>query len=136
MEFQAITDNPCDKIDDVTDAVVGTEIEAAVQPGRGRVGQHRTARRHVRVQTEPLTSNEQIVVQDAIEGVTRGEVSTSSIGPTWGETVANRALIGLVVFMVFVVLFIWALLARVADVGRRASSRWPTTWSSPSGSTP
>ena len=32
VEFQAITDNPSDKIEDVTDAVVGTEIEAASNP--------------------------------------------------------------------------------------------------------
>jgi len=60
------------------------------------------------VQTEPLSDNELTVVEDAISGVTGGEVSSSSIGPTWGQTVANRALIGMTVFLVLVVLFIWA----------------------------
>ena len=36
------------------------------------------------------------------------EVSTSSIGPTWGEAIAKKALTGLIVFVVLVVIFIWA----------------------------
>jgi len=103
VEFQALTADPSDKIEDVTDAVVGTDIEAASNPVV--VASNNDA---VRVQTEPLSENELTVVQDAIGSVTGGEVSSSSIGPTWGETVANRALVGMTVFLVLVVLFIWA----------------------------
>jgi preprotein translocase subunit SecF len=106
-EFQAITDNPSDKITDVQNAILDTEIEAASNPIVVASENTGNGTSTVRVQTEPLTPNERTVVQDAIESVTKGEVSTSSIGPTWGETIAKRALLGLVVFMVFVVLLIW-----------------------------
>jgi preprotein translocase subunit SecF len=47
------------------------------------------------------------VVQKAA-GVSADDISQDAIGATWGAQVANRALIGLIVFLVLVVLFIWA----------------------------
>src|SRR6185369_2668014 len=41
-------------------------------------------------------------------GVNSDAISSDSIGATWGAQVAQRALLGLVVFLVLVVLFIWA----------------------------
>jgi preprotein translocase subunit SecF len=40
--------------------------------------------------------------------VTANDVSQNAIGATWGAQVAQRALLGLIVFVVLVVLFIWA----------------------------
>jgi preprotein translocase subunit SecF len=65
----------------------------------------------IRVQTEPLNNDEaakiSTVLQDTV-GVDKDAVSTNAIGATWGAQVANRALLGLGVFLVLVVLFIWA----------------------------
>ena len=65
----------------------------------------------IRVQTEPLTNDEATVISQAIQeaaGVSPDDLSQDAIGATWGQQVADRALIGLAVFLVLVVLFIWA----------------------------
>jgi preprotein translocase subunit SecF len=65
----------------------------------------------IRIQTEPLNNNEAKTISDTVQkaaGVSERAVSQDEIGATWGSQVANRALLGLVVFLVLVVLFIWA----------------------------
>ena len=41
-------------------------------------------------------------------GVTENQISQDQIGASWGDEVKNRAILGLVVFLVLVILFIWA----------------------------
>jgi preprotein translocase subunit SecF len=63
------------------------------------------------IQTEELTSPQGEQVAAEIEktvGVTKDDISQSEIGASWGKEVANRSLQGLVVFLILVVLFIWA----------------------------
>ena len=62
------------------------------------------------MQTEPLDRPTRHEVVDAILETRRVDRTTSAdeIGATWGKEVAKRSLIGLVVFLVLVVLFIWA----------------------------
>jgi preprotein translocase subunit SecF len=63
------------------------------------------------VQTEPLTDEESAEVGQVIvdtTGASEEDLSQSEIGASWGEEVAERALLGLSVFLVLVVLFIWA----------------------------
>ncbi len=103
VEFKAQIANPSSHVKQVNDAVVDTGIEAAANPQVVSSGQNT-----IRVQTEPLTPDEANLVQDAIEDVGATEVSKASIGPTWGQAIANKALLGLSVFVVLVVLFIWA----------------------------
>ena len=65
----------------------------------------------IRVQTEPLDNDQATAVSQAIQkavGVNADAVSRDAIGATWGAQVANRALLGLGVFLVLVMLFIWA----------------------------
>src|SRR3954466_4407046 len=65
----------------------------------------------IRIQTEPLTNNEADDISTVIQkaaGVTQRSVSQDEIGATWGKQVADRALMGLVVFLALVMLFIWA----------------------------
>ena len=38
----------------------------------------------------------------------KNDISTQEVGASWGAQVAERALLGLGVFMILVVLFIWA----------------------------
>ena len=63
------------------------------------------------MQTEPLNNDQADEISAAIQdaaGVDKDAISTDAIGATWGAQVAQRALLGLVVFLVLVVLFIWA----------------------------
>lgn len=61
------------------------------------------------VQIEPVSNDQANQVGAAIQKVSGvAEVSRQSIGASWGADVARRALMGLIVFSVLVVLFIWA----------------------------
>jgi preprotein translocase subunit SecF len=62
----------------------------------------------VRIQTSPLTQAQATQVEQALSKAGAREVSQDLIGPSWGKQVAQKALIGLLVFLVIVVLFIWA----------------------------
>ncbi len=62
----------------------------------------------VRLQTRPLAQDQATQVQDALRAAGATEVSQNLIGPSWGEQVAKKALTGLIVFLVIVVIFIWA----------------------------
>ncbi len=103
VEFNAQIVSPSSQVENLTEAVVDTGVEAAANPVVVSSGTDA-----IRVQTEPLNLNEVQVISDAISEAGASEVSQSSIGPTWGQTVANKALLGLLVFVVLVVLFIWA----------------------------
>jgi preprotein translocase subunit SecF len=63
----------------------------------------------VRVQTPALEGPQSNEIVDGLAascGVEAAEISSQVIGPSWGEEVTNRALLGLGIFLVFVVLFI------------------------------
>ena len=63
------------------------------------------------IQTEELTNPESNEVNQAIMdtvGVDADAISQDQIGASWGDEVKDRALLGLVVFLVLVILFIWA----------------------------
>ena len=67
--------------------------------------------KNIRIQTEPLDNDEATAVSEAVQkavGVGPDAVSRDAIGATWGAQVADRALLGLGVFLVLVMLFIWA----------------------------
>ncbi len=88
----------------IRDKVASSGIEAAGQPIVNTSGQD-----SIRVQTKPLTTDqaERITTLIRQSGNVR-DISSEQIGPSWGRQVAKRALIGLVVFVVLVVLLIWA----------------------------
>jgi preprotein translocase subunit SecF len=92
-------------VEDIRDAVAGSGIDAASAPIVNTSGTDT-----IRIQTEPVTNDEANRIADTIQdaaGVAEGDISQDAIGATWGQQVANRALLGLVVFTVLVVLFIW-----------------------------
>ena len=85
-------------VEDVREAVAGSGIENAEQPTVNTSG-----RDNIRIQTEPLTTDQADQVTRLIQeetGVAAGDISQESIGPSWGRAVAERALIGLGVFLV------------------------------------
>lgn len=61
----------------------------------------------MRVQTDKLTDDQTLSAAESLAsayGVTKAEVTSTFIGPTWGADVSKQALIGLVVFVVLVAL--------------------------------
>lgn len=98
-----------DSLDQVREAVAATGIEAASNPQVTTASSGSGS--SIRVQTEVMSNAEAQEVRDAIAGtldIGDSDISTTEIGPSWGSQVAERALTGLVVFLVLVVLFIWA----------------------------
>lgn len=95
-----------DTADALREAVAGSGIDDASSPVVSTSGTD-----SILIQTEPLTDAESVEVAQIIletTGATEDDLSQSEIGPSWGAEVAERALIGLAVFLVLVVLFIWA----------------------------
>jgi len=95
-----------DNADDLREAVAATGIDNAASPVVTTSGTEA-----ILVQTQPLTTAESETVVDAIlqeTGVGADSLSQSELGASWGQEIAQRALLGLVVFLVLVVLFIWA----------------------------
>ncbi|MGI8954095.1 MAG: protein translocase subunit SecF [Nocardioidaceae bacterium] len=83
-------------------------VQAAGVPDAGDPTVTTTGSDAIRIQTKPLDQDEATVVEGALTDAGASEVSQNLIGPSWGEQVANKALLGLSVFLVAVVLFIWA----------------------------
>jgi preprotein translocase subunit SecF len=92
--------------DKLRTAVAGTGIAAAKQVVVTKAGAS-----SILVETEPLTPQESNTISTTIEqavGVTKAQLSIDEIGPSWGKEVAKRSITGLIVFLILVVLFIWA----------------------------
>ncbi len=95
-----------DTADALREAVGALGIKDAEQPVVTTSGNEA-----VLLQTESLSTTESRQVSDAIlaeTGATEADLSLSNIGPSWGRDIAERALLGLMVFLALVVLFIWA----------------------------
>ena len=95
-----------DTADQLREAVAGSGIDAASAPVVSTSGSD-----SILIQTEPLTDAqseqiEQIIVETS--GASQDDLSRSEIGPSWGAEIDQRALLALGVFLVLVVLFIWA----------------------------
>ncbi len=95
-----------DNADKLRNAVSGTGIAAAQQVVVTTAGTN-----SILVETEPLNPQESNTISATIErtvGVPKSALSIEEIGPSWGKEVAKRSITGLVVFLILVVLFIWA----------------------------
>ncbi len=92
--------------DDLREAVANSGIEHAENPSVITAGDNSLV-----VTTESLTDSgkdemEQLLL-DQFAQIDENDVSLRDVGPSWGREVAQRALIGIAVFLVLVVLFIW-----------------------------
>ncbi len=96
-----------DNVDKIRTAVAGSGIDEASSPIVNTSGAE-----SIRVQTEELPTAETIeitkVIADSVGVDAANDISTQDVGASWGEQVAKRALTGLVVFLILVVLMIWA----------------------------
>ena len=92
--------------DELREVVAGTGIEDASSPIVTTQGDE-----SIIVQTEALTGEESDEIAAAIleaTDATQDNLSRDEIGPSWGAEVAEQAGIGLGVFLILVMLFIWA----------------------------
>jgi preprotein translocase subunit SecF len=95
-------------VEKIRDAVA-QEAEDADIPAAASPIVNTSGSDNIRIQTEPLSNDEADAIANAIEDAAPvQDISQDAIGATWGAQVANRALLGLGVFLVLVVLFIWA----------------------------
>ena len=93
-------------VDDLRAAVADTGIDAAQQPVVTTNGDS-----GLLVQVKPVTTTESARIKATIldtTGASATNLQIQEIGPSWGKEIAKRSAMGLVVFLVLVVLFIWA----------------------------
>jgi preprotein translocase subunit SecF len=90
-------------VDDMTRAVEESGVTEAGDPIVNTSGSNT-----VRIQTRALTQDQALVVKKSLTEAGATEVSQNLVGPSWGKQVGQKALTGLLVFLVLVVLFIWA----------------------------
>jgi preprotein translocase subunit SecF len=94
------------EVDKVRDAIAGTGIPEGASPIVNTSGEN------IRAQTEAMSNDDTDKVIAAIAKETgvdaRDDISTQEVGASWGSQVRDRAITGLIVFLVLVVLFIWA----------------------------
>lgn len=92
----------------VTDASQQPALDALAAAGVDDVGRVSTVgSTGVRLQTVTLDAEQQAAVRTALAeayGVPESDVAPSFVGPTWGQDVLNKALQGLVVFLLLVTL--------------------------------
>ncbi len=105
VEYQANVKVTSNTVGDFTSVVKETGAKDLGDPIVTTIGQDK-----VRVQTKPLSQDDITKVRAAIAdqaGVQAGQVSTSQVGASWGEQIANKAIVALIVFLVLVFGVIW-----------------------------
>jgi preprotein translocase subunit SecF len=90
-------------VDDMTTAVEESGVTEAGDPIVNTSGSDT-----VRIQVRALTQDQATTIEESLTEAGATEVSQNLVGPSWGKQVAQKALTGLGVFLVLVVLFIWA----------------------------
>lgn len=89
--------------DDMIKGVEDADVPAAGDPTVQTSGTDT-----IRIQTRALSQDQATKITQSLEKVGATEVSQQLVGPTYGKQVATKALTGLIVFLVLVVIFIWA----------------------------
>jgi len=90
-------------VDDMTTAVEESGVSEAGDPIVNTSGSD-----SVRIQVRALSQDQATTIEKSLTAAGATEVSQNLVGPSWGKQVATKALTGLGVFLVLVVLFIWA----------------------------
>ena len=92
--------------DKITDAVIGDRSRRGERPDRRTPPA--TRRSAPRPACSTTTRPTRSPMRSSRPPSRARQVSEQAVGPSWGQQVAERAITGLVVFLVLVVLFIWA----------------------------
>jgi preprotein translocase subunit SecF len=92
-------------ISDVAAAVTSTGVPVAHQQTTGSGGAER-----FQVQTESLSPSQVVAVENALVtqlGITnRDDLSISTVGSTWGTQITHKAIEGLIIFLIAVILYL------------------------------
>lgn len=84
-----------------TDVAIGQKAVADAAPGSEAVVTN-IAGDTMQVQTERLSDDQTIAVKDALKsayGVTEDHITSTFVGPSWGQDVSRQAIIGFIVFV-------------------------------------
>lgn len=96
------------KADAATADALSQAIEDADVPAAGDPIVTTSGSDTIRIDVRALSQDETSVLEKALTDAGAQEVSQNLIGPSWGQQVASKALTGLAVFLVVVVIFIAA----------------------------
>ncbi|WP_405059906.1 protein translocase subunit SecF [Kribbella sp. NBC_01505] len=105
-EYEAKTQITAETVQKFSDAVKATNIEGLGDPVVTTINNER-----VRVQTKPLSQADVPLVRKAIAdtaGIGVDQVTSTQIGASWGNQIANKAIWALGVFILLVFFVIWA----------------------------
>ncbi|UYM04805.1 protein translocase subunit SecF [Solicola gregarius] len=103
VEFTAKIAPTDANVDAMRDAVADSGVSDAGDPTVTTSGQNA-----IRIDTKPLSQDEATKVEASLRDAGASDISQNLIGATWGQQVAQKAAIGLFVFLGLVVIFIWA----------------------------
>jgi len=106
VEYEAKTQITSDTVQKFGDVVKATNIEGLGDPVVTTINNER-----VRVQTKPLAQADVPKVREAIAkeaGIPVDQVTSTQIGASWGDQIANKAIWALGVFILLVFFVIWA----------------------------
>ncbi|MHA7176421.1 protein translocase subunit SecF [Arthrobacter sp. Sr24] len=84
-----------------TDVAIGETAVAEAAPGTAAVVTN-IAGDTMQVQTDRLSDDQTLAVKDALKsgyGVTEDQITSTFVGPSWGQDVSRQAIIGFIVFV-------------------------------------
>ncbi|WP_425861648.1 protein translocase subunit SecF [Arthrobacter sp. TWP1-1] len=84
-----------------TDAAIGEKAVSDAAPGTAAVVTN-VAGNTMQVQTDRLSDDDTLKVKDALKeayGVTEDHITSTFVGPSWGQDVSRQAIIGFIVFV-------------------------------------
>ena len=84
-----------------TDVAIGEAAVAKAAPGTSAVVTN-VAGDTMQVQTDRLSDDQTLAVKDALKsayGVTEDHITSTFVGPSWGQDVSRQAIIGFIVFV-------------------------------------
>lgn len=93
--------------DNLREAIADAGIENADSPTVTTAGSDQLVLTTDSLSEDAIAEAEDVVVEQFPSVVPQDDISTQEVGPSWGREVAERALLGIAVFLAIVVLFIW-----------------------------
>ena len=93
--------------DELREAIADAGIEGAANPSVTTAGDSSLVLTTESLSEEGEDATEAVILDLHPEINPEQDISIQDVGPSWGREVAERALIGIAVFLVLVVLFIW-----------------------------
>jgi preprotein translocase subunit SecF len=93
--------------DDLREAIADADIENAENPSVTTAGDDSLVLTTESLSEEAEDQTAAVIAELFPTVVPEEDISVQEVGPSWGKEVAQRALIGIAVFLVLVVLFIW-----------------------------